>query len=67
MDRDAVVGARRDQLGLPRILLVEDERELAEMLVRLLLDHGVSALPIVDDRHHVVGVVSEDLDPRTAS
>jgi CBS-domain-containing membrane protein len=28
-------------------------------LVRLLLGHGVSALPVVDDRHHVVGLVSE--------
>ena len=28
-------------------------------LVRLLLDHGLSALPVVDDRDHVVGVVSE--------
>jgi CBS-domain-containing membrane protein len=28
-------------------------------LVRLLLDHGVSALPVVDGRHHVVGLVSE--------
>jgi CBS domain-containing protein len=28
-------------------------------LVRLLLDRGVSALPVVDDREHVVGIVSE--------
>jgi CBS-domain-containing membrane protein len=28
-------------------------------LVRLLVDHKISALPVVDDRHHAVGVVSE--------
>ncbi len=28
-------------------------------LVRLLVGRRVSALPVVDDRHHVVGVVSE--------
>jgi two-component system, OmpR family, response regulator len=36
MDPEAVVRARRDALRLPRVLLVEDERELGEMLARLL-------------------------------
>jgi two-component system response regulator QseB len=40
MDPEAVVSARREQARLPRVLLVEDERELAEMLARLLRAEG---------------------------
>ena len=36
MGQDAVVEMQRERVGLPRVLLVEDERELGEMLARLL-------------------------------
>ena len=48
MDPEAVVRARRVEAGLPRVLLVEDERELAEMLARLLRGEGF-AVDLAED------------------
>ncbi len=48
MDPEAVVRARREASRLPRVLLVEDERELAEMLSRLLQTEGF-AVDLAED------------------
>ena len=48
MDLEAVVQARREAASLPRVLLVEDERELAEMLARLLQTEGF-AVDLAED------------------
>jgi two-component system response regulator QseB len=48
MDPEAVVRARQVEVGLPRVLLVEDERELAEMLARLLRGEGF-AVDLAED------------------
>jgi DNA-binding response OmpR family regulator len=42
MGQDAVVEMQRERVGLPRVLLVEDERELGEMLARLLESEGLA-------------------------
>jgi two-component system response regulator QseB len=40
MDQNAVVEIQRERVELPRVLLVEDERQLGEMLARLLEAEG---------------------------
>src|SRR6266511_2344319 len=47
MDRSAVVQPSRERVQLPRVLFVEDERELGELL-ELLLDRGLPAIEGLD-------------------
>jgi len=47
----------RDVMTTPVISVSEDTR--VHDVVRLLLDHGISAVPVVDEQRRVVGMVSE--------
>src|SRR6266540_1837745 len=50
MDRSAVVQPSRERVQLPRVLFVEDERELGELLERLLEEEGF-AVDLAADGH----------------
>jgi CBS domain-containing protein len=41
-----------------KVLTVTPETSVAE-IAGLLLEHKISAVPVIDDEHHVVGIVSE--------
>jgi CBS domain-containing protein len=49
---------RVDELMTPRVLTVTADTPLKHVAL-LLVEHGISGVPVVDDDGHVVGVVSE--------
>lgn len=40
------------------VITVHQEEKLKEV-ARILMDNKISGLPVVDDAHHVVGIISE--------
>ena len=51
----------------PNVITVTPDREVSE-IANLLLEHGISAVPVVDADDHVLGIVSEgDLMRRVES
>ena len=52
------IGMNTADIMTRRVLTVRPETEVST-LARLLLDNNISAVPVVDDEGHVVGIVSE--------